>query len=121
MRHGGAAVLWCCDLKRQILVHGPLLSVIRPGQLLIIAVIISRSSGSGCALWARRKDRWDASAGRQAQGAGKAHRGHQSVAEVVAFLRTSALPHPVDTLTTSPAPKSEEALQEALVSVSNTQ
>jgi len=51
----------------------------------------------------------------------QARRGHQSVAEVVAFLRTSALPHPVDTLTTSPAPKSEETLQEALVSVSNTQ
>lgn len=88
---------------------------------MIMAVNINRASGSGCALWARRKGRWDASAGRQAQGAGKARRGHQSVAEVVAFLRTSALPHPVDTLTTSPAPKSEEALQEALVSVSNTQ
>ena len=43
----------------------------------------------------------------------QARRGHQSVAGVVAFLRTSALPHPVDTLTTSltpatrPSPKSQ--------------
>lgn len=59
---------------------------------MIMAVNINRVSGSGCALWARRKGRWDAGAGRQAQGAGKARRGHQSVAGVVAFLRTSALP-----------------------------
>ena len=121
MRRGGAAVPRATISNIRSWFMGHLLSGIRPRQLLIIALIINRSSGSGCAFWARRKGRWEASAGRPTQGAGKAHRGHQSVAEVVAFLRTSALPHPVDTLTTSPAPKSEEALQEALVSVSNTQ
>ena len=121
MRHGCAAVLWCCDLKRQILVHGPLLSVIRPGQLLIIAVIIRWVVGFGM----RALGSPERPLGRQCRPLNprswQARRGHQSVAEVVAFLRTSALPHPVDTLTTSPAPKSEETLQEALASVSNTQ
>ena len=87
---------------------------------MIMAVNINRSSGSGCALWARRKGRWDASAGRPPQGAGKARRGHQSVAGVVAFLRTSTLPHPVGTLTIGLTPKSEEPVQGTLVPVGNT-
>ena len=92
MRHGGAAALRCDDLKRQILVHGTPPFRDLPEILNDNGGQYQQSVGFGCALWARREGRWDASADRQAQGAGKARRGHQSVAGVVAFLRTSALP-----------------------------
>lgn len=71
MRHGGAAALRCDDLKRQILVHGtpPFLDL--PEILNDNGGQYQQGVGFGCAFWARRKGRWDASAGRQTQGAGK--------------------------------------------------